>query len=137
MSYVLMNYKKYVLGFFALLMLSGFVALPGTVSAQSTADEDLFGVNFGENIGLARRDPREVVALVIRVFMGFLGTIAVVIILFGGFKWMTAGGNEEKVGEAKKLLASGMVGLIIILMAYAIATFVLTRLISIVQEGQL
>jgi len=134
MTNIINKYKKQVSSFFALLTIFSFLALPSVGLAQG-ADEDIFGVNFGENIGLARRDPREVVALIIRVFMGFLGTIAVVIILFGGFKWMTAGGNEEKVGEAKKLLASGVIGLIIILMAYAIATFVLTRLIGIVQEG--
>jgi hypothetical protein len=46
----------------------------------------------------------------------------------GGFKWMTAGGNEDKVGEAKKLIVAGIIGLVIILGSFAIATFVLTQL---------
>ncbi|MDO8592206.1 MAG: hypothetical protein Q7R92_00365, partial [bacterium] len=52
-------------------------------------------------IGLGDRDPREIIAQVINVILGFLGIIAVVIILLGGFKWMTAGGGEDKVAEAK------------------------------------
>ena len=81
--------------------------------------------------GLGNTDPRQMAAKVINVFLGFLGIIAVVIILLGGFKWMTAGGNEEKVGEAKKLMAAGIIGLVIILAAYSIANFVVSRLINV------
>jgi len=61
---------------------------------------------------------------IINTLLGLLGLIALVMILIGGFKWMTSGGNEEKVGEAKKLLGAGVIGLIIILAAYAIANYV-------------
>jgi len=79
---------------------------------------------------LGERDPRDIAASVIRVILGFLGIVAVIIILLGGFKWMTAGGNEDKVGEAKKLITAGIIGLVIILAAFAIATFVLNSLLS-------
>ncbi|OGF21050.1 hypothetical protein A2Y83_01815 [Candidatus Falkowbacteria bacterium RBG_13_39_14] len=68
------------------------------------------------------------VASIIKVVLGFLGIVAVVIILIGGFKWMTAGGNEDQVGEAKKWIYSGVIGLLIILSAYALASWVLTQL---------
>ena len=55
---------------------------------------------------------------IINVALGFLGIIAVVIVLMGGFKYMISGGNEEKVGEAKKLIVSGIIGLAIILSAW-------------------
>src|SRR3989338_1947212 len=84
--------------------------------------------NIGDELGLGNRDPREIAASVIRVILGFLGIIAVIIILLGGFKWMTAGGNEDKVGEAKKLIGAGVVGLVIILAAYAIATYVISTI---------
>lgn len=76
------------------------------------------------------RDPRDIAAGVINVIMGFLGIVAVVIILLGGFKWMTAAGNEDKIDEAKKLLAAGIIGLVIILSAWGIATFVLKSVLS-------
>jgi len=70
-------------------------------------------------------DIRAMIVRIIKVLLGFLGIIATVIILFAGFKWMTAGGNEEKVSEAKKMLIAGLIGLFIILFSYALATFVL------------
>jgi L-asparagine transporter-like permease len=60
----------------------------------------------------------------IQFVLAFLGVVAVVVIIIGGFMWMTAGGNEEKVGKAKKTLIQGLIGLIIVLLAYAIASFV-------------
>ena len=80
--------------------------------------------------GLGNKDPREIAAGIISVILGFLGIVAVIIILLGGFKWMTAAGNEDKVDEAKKLITAGVIGLVIILAAYAIATFVINSLLS-------
>jgi hypothetical protein len=48
----------------------------------------------------------------------------------GGFIWMTAGGNEEKVGKAKKMLVAGIIGLIIVVAAYAIARFAVGSIIN-------
>lgn len=80
------------------------------------------------SLGVSNQDVRVTIARIIRVAMGLLGIIAVVIILIGGFTWMTAGGNEDKVGEAKKWIYSGVIGLAIILSAYAIASFVINSL---------
>jgi hypothetical protein len=96
------------------------------VSAQ--ADFGLSEVNTGLNNSLANRDPREIVGSIINIALGFLGVIAVVIILMGGFKWMTAGGNEDKVSEAKKLLGAGVIGLIIVLAAWAVSTFIINAI---------
>ncbi len=85
---------------------------------------------IAQTIGLSTADVRVTIAKIIRVAMGLLGIIAVVIVLIGGFTWMTAGGNDEKVGEAKKWIFSGIIGLAIILSAYAIANFVITNLVS-------
>ena len=73
-------------------------------------------------------DIRLTVANIIKYLLGFLGILAVVIILFAGFKWMTAGGNEENVAGAKKMLVAGLIGLVIILSAYAIANFVISQI---------
>jgi len=81
-------------------------------------------------IELGGRDIRSTAATIINVAMGLLGIIAVVIILIGGFRWMTAGGNEESVGTAKKMIIQGVIGLAIILASWAIARFVLESLVS-------
>jgi hypothetical protein len=78
---------------------------------------------------LGNTDPRKMVGTIIQIALGFLGVLAVVIILIGGFKWMTAAGNEEQIEDAKKVLMAGIIGLIIILAAWGIATFVLSSLL--------
>ena len=104
------------------------VALPMVALAQINSAD--LGIEYATSIGLGTRDVRETVGSVIRAFMGLLGIVAVCLILYGGFKWMTAGGNEEQVGEAKKIIISGVIGLIIIMSAYAIATFVVGAIIN-------
>jgi hypothetical protein len=70
----------------------------------------------------------ETVGAIINVALGLLGVITVVIILIGGFKSMTAGGNEESETEARKFIFSGFAGLALVLAAYGIAKFVVSRL---------
>ena len=86
------------------------------------------GIEVGGSTGLGSRDLKSTISQVLNVLLGFLGVIAVIVILLGGFKWMTAAGNEDKVAEAKKLLGAGIVGLVIILAAYAIATYVINTI---------
>lgn len=117
----------------AILALGSLVALtsPAPVAAQGErlTPTDL-GIEYGAQTGLGSEDVRNTVARIIRVAMGLLGIVAVVIILIGGFKWMTAGGNEEAVGEAKKWIFAGVIGLAIILSAYALATFIINQLVT-------
>lgn len=76
-------------------------------------------------------DLRSLIAQIIRIVLGFLGILSVIIVLYAGFKWMTSGGNEETVGEAKKMLIAGLIGLVIILLSYAIANFVINQIVNI------
>jgi len=88
------------------------------------------GLNYGTYTGLGTKDLREGIMSIVQVLMGFLGIVAIIIILYGGFTWMTAAGNEEKVESAKKIITAGIIGLVIIFVSYAIATFVITQLIE-------
>ena len=94
------------------------------VVAQPVMAQVNWGLNYAANIGLGTREVRDVAANVINVLLGILGIVALVIILIGGFKWMTVGGNEEGVASAKKTIAAGIIGLVIIFFAYAIVMFV-------------
>jgi len=108
---------------------SMFAALPAL--AVNLADQVNEGLNYGTFTGLGTRDIREVIFLVINVILGFLSIIAIIIVLAGGFKWMTAGGNEDKIAEAKKLIIAGIVGMAVIFTSYAIATFVVRSLVNV------
>ena len=100
------------------------------VNSTSTLSVDELGVSYGAYTGMAKSDVRMTVANIIRVTLQILGVVGVVIVLIGGFKWMTAGGNDEQVGEAKKWIFSGMIGLALIMSAYAIAQFALNSLVT-------
>lgn len=103
--------------------------LPLAVGAQSVQSVD-FGIGYGTYTGLTSTDIRITIANIIRTAMGLLGIIAVLIVLYGGFKWMTAQGDTKAVDEAKKVLIAGIIGLIIIVSAYAIASFVINSLVA-------
>ncbi|MBI2484389.1 hypothetical protein HYV71_04360 [Candidatus Uhrbacteria bacterium] len=62
----------------------------------------------------------------LNIVLGFLGLIAVIIIIAAGFMWMTAGGNEKRLETARKLLIQGFIGLVLVMAAWAIALFVIT-----------
>lgn len=98
------------------------------------AQPDL-GLNFAETIGLSDQDPRLTVAKVIRVGLSLLGIIAICIILYAGWIWMTASGNEEKIDKAKKILKAGLIGLVIILASFGIASFIISKLVDVTGGG--
>ncbi|MFH0951525.1 MAG: pilin [bacterium] len=70
----------------------------------------------------------QIVADVIKVFLGLLGVIFVIIIVWAGYNWMRAGGNEDKVEKAKNLISRSIIGLLIIVAAYAITYWIFARL---------
>ena len=127
--------KKKIL---SLMILSLFFVPLLLVNNVSASDEgDIFGFGYvtgdtgdGEPIVLGKKDPRTMITQIINVLLTLLGIVAVAIVLLGGFKWMTAGGNEDKVGEAKKILGAGVIGLVIILAAWGIAHFALNTLME-------
>jgi len=104
-------------------------------SASALTQNDLWGNDAVKSeltgqIGLGERDPRTIIAAVIRIVLGFLGIIAVLIILAGGFKYMTSGGSEDKVDEARKLMIAGVIGLIIVLASFGLATFIMEAMVT-------
>ncbi|NBS41458.1 hypothetical protein EBS80_02255 [bacterium] len=129
------KFLGYVLGGVMALALA-LPALHGVPAhAQALTNDEFFGgeitgSDFAANAGLSAGDLPTTIASLIRVVLGFLGIVAVVIILIGGFKWMTAGGNDDKVKSARKVMVSGIIGLVIVLSAFAIAQFVLSSIIT-------
>jgi len=69
-----------------------------------------------------------IMATAIKAFLGLLGIIFLVLIIYAGYTWMTAQGEEEKVTRAKETLQRAIIGLIIIVAAYSITYFVFSNL---------
>lgn len=106
------------------------LALPMAVMAQPISNNELLPPQIGTELGQEQQDLRITIARIIRTAMSLLGIIAVLIVLYGGFKWMTSQGSSDGVSEAKQIIGAGVVGLVIILTAYAIASFVIDSLVT-------
>ncbi len=117
---------------FTLVLLVGFyVFTPSFAFAQNQITSAELGLEqVSSTIGLPTTDIRLIVARIIRIALGLLGTVAVVLLIYAGFLWMTAGGNEERISTAKKIMINGVIGLMIILSAYAIVNFVINKLVE-------
>lgn len=121
------NNKKifFLLGLVLAVVVSLFLAS----QAYALTANDV-GLSYASATGLSSTDIRVTVANIIRYALGLLGIVAVIICLYGGFIWMTSGGNEEKVTQAKKILTNGLIGLVIMLLSYAIVAFIMNSLLQ-------
>lgn len=68
------------------------------------------------------------VGTIVQYVIATLGIIIFILIIYAGFRWMTAQGNSEQVDEAKSWLRNGIIGLLLVMMAYGIALFIVNRL---------
>ena len=72
--------------------------------------------------------PESIIAKVISTALSFLGVIFLILMIYGGFLWMTARGNDQQVDKAKNVIIAAVIGLIIVVSAYAITYFVVSEL---------
>ncbi|MBN2884443.1 hypothetical protein JXE04_00780 [Patescibacteria group bacterium] len=66
---------------------------------------------------------------IIGIVLSFVGVIFLLLMIFAGLTWMTAAGNQEKITKAKDLMINAIIGLVIVMAAYAITAFVGDQLI--------
>lgn len=112
------------------------VLLGGLLFVQTVFAQDIAGINaVNAEIALQGGDPRVIAARIVRTALGFLGIIALGIVLYAGFLWMTSAGNEERIAKAKKILTNGVIGLVIIAMAFGITQYVINTLLGIASPG--
>ncbi len=105
--------------FFAVIFLLPHSALADALGVNDLADA---------GVALGTKTLKETIGGIVNIVLGFLGVLVTLIILYGGFVWMTSAGNSEKVDRAKRIIINAVIGLLILLSSYAIARFVL-------QEG--
>lgn len=119
----------------SLLLLScAFAATPASAAFQpikniegGTDQTGAFLDNSGYE-GADQNSAASVIATVIKAFLGLLGVIFIFLVIVAGYKYMTANGDEGKVEEALDRIKTAVIGLIIILSAYAITAFVFKNL---------
>lgn len=112
---------------------TALVALPSVASAQGNPfqkAQDL-AADVGDKAGLGQPKPlTQIIGQIINIALGFLGIVLLVYLLYAGFLWMTAGGDTKKVDTARTMISQAIIGLIIIVAAFAISTFVLGSLVN-------
>ncbi|MFH0854459.1 MAG: hypothetical protein V1891_03125, partial [bacterium] len=102
--------------------------LNGQKMAASDVTED------GMNIKMSG-----LVGKMMNIILGTVGSVFLIIAIYAGFLWMTAGGNEDQVGKAKHLITAAAIGMLLILGAYAITWFVVEKIfgaVNIPVQGQ-
>lgn len=124
---ILFNYCLFFILLFWANLQAWAVVLKPDATKDMKSQNDYFNTSAGyENVdqyGLAN-----LIGMVIQAFLSLLGIIFIGLFIYGGYTWMMARGNEEKVQKAKDTLMRAVIGLVISIAAYAIATFVIIRL---------
>lgn len=98
----------------------------GDVSAQSLYDKVTGQLDAGKtSAGYSTAiDPQLSVVLIIRILLGFVGSFFIVLIAMASYWYIIARGRSEKIEKATKTLRGAIIGLIIVVLSYAITSFV-------------
>jgi hypothetical protein len=106
----------------------------GSGPVQLAADMKMVTNNFqavGNESGLkTSRDFPQMVGAIINAFLGLLGIVLVVIVIYAGYLWMTDMGNADNVKKAKSMMVQAIIGMIILMAAYAITQFILNAVFT-------
>jgi len=138
MSYRL--FFKKIISIVFIVLVSLIIIDSGGVSAQNEEKGNSVGSLLHEAGEAAKYDTAKVegdnpaisiptvAGGIIKIFLSILSIIFILLMLYGGYLWMTARGNQEQVTKAKELITSAVIGLVIVVAAYAITYFVLYML---------
>ncbi len=131
--------KKFLLKLLFVFCFFSFL-FPLNISAQQNAEESeqyIGGMKrkmdnqttafFGES-GYSGARADTILGTIIKTVLSLLGIVFLVLMIFSGYQWMTAGGNEDQVTQAKSRIKNAVIGVIIVVMAYAITAFVFKNL---------
>ncbi|MBM3205163.1 hypothetical protein FJZ48_04295, partial [Candidatus Uhrbacteria bacterium] len=127
--------KKILSTCLSLCVASSMLFTPFFVSAQEDWASKTGLKAAGEKTGLAgycagggQSCIVGIIGNLINVALGFIGIILLGLFLYAGFLWMTSGGETKKVEQAKTMIKNAVAGIVIIMASYAIATYVVTAL---------
>ena len=109
-----------------------FLALPYGVLADENAKSMLKkvgeGAGYAEYTGDSVFD--QVAGGIVKPFLGLLGVVFLILILYGGFIWMTSRDDEEQINKAKKIIQRSVIGIILVASSFMIWQFIATILLE-------
>ncbi|MEK7607267.1 MAG: hypothetical protein AAB444_03680 [Patescibacteria group bacterium] len=107
------------------------VTTPGLGGAGKVFQETAKGAGFIK----PAEAPEVVVGRYIQSGLIMMGTIFGLLVVYAGYLWMTARGNAEFVTKAKDILINASIGIVIVMGAYAVTSFVVNRVIEAASFG--
>jgi TRAP-type C4-dicarboxylate transport system permease small subunit len=113
-----MNYKKISLFVLSLLFCSVVIFSTQYDIANATV------VKLSNPLGTTT-SIQILIGKVIDAVLGVVGSLALLMFIYGGFTWMTASGNEQSVTKGKNILMWAAVGLVVIFLSYALVKFII------------
>lgn len=117
------------------LLLSLLVVTPSIVGAAYVPQPIVVdpNSNFERNSGLGNSKPGDIAAEIVNWVLGLLALIALVLVIYAGFLWLLAAGNEDQVKKAKDILQGAFFGILIILASYGITQYIFENLVKATQ----
>jgi hypothetical protein len=136
--------KTFVIAISTLLAFSAPMILPAAASAAVSSEDIRGSLCSGANINIPENGApgstsqckgdvdsgslNTKIAHIINWLSAIIGVVAVIMIIWGGFKYITSGGSEQSVSSAKKTILFALIGLIIVALAQLIVKFVLQNI---------
>lgn len=112
-------FKKNKISFIILIVVASLF-FTAAVFAQSGVQE----VKLDNPVSI-NANPSSIIGIVIKAFLGLVGGVALVMMVWGGFQWLTSAGNAEKVKKGSMTMVWSIVGLVLTLSSYLILNTVL------------
>ena len=105
--------------------------LPAVAAPPTAVDRAVAGFELSaETAGLTAGNPFVKIGRILGYVTGIATVILIVIVVYGGLTWMTAGGNQEGVSKGRSMIIQGVIGLLITMSAYSIVYFVVQRVLA-------
>jgi hypothetical protein len=119
------------------VLFSAVPALAATDASKQAACEAIGGTYSGGTCsdGSAKAQPQDLISEIITIFSWVVGAISVIMLIFGGFKYVTSGGDSGKITSAKNTIVYALVGLVIVALSQVIVNFVLYKTNCTVNPG--
>ena len=130
--------KKFLIFLLSVIFLNIVFVAPIAVEAADKDAKSLFNSSLNETAGgtghldtkISKAGALGAIGLVISVALSLIGIVFLVLIIYGSFTWMNSRGNEQEIQKALNIIRNSIIGLLIVVAAYAITAFMGGNLIA-------
>lgn len=96
---------------------------PGSIGNSQSSNPP--PVKLDNPLGPGVTDVPTLIGRIIKAVLGIVGSLALVMFIYGGFTWMLAAGSSEKVKKGRDIIVWAAIGLVIIFTSYALVSFII------------